>query len=418
MRNKLILFLLCVLLPAVAFSQPPAVKPDHPDSYTVVKGDTLWDISGRFLQQPWRWPEVWDVNPQISNPHLIYPGDVVYLTYRDGKPVLSVNRGATGGPRYVKLSPEVRSSPNTGAIPSIPIEYIKPFLSQPLVVTEDEMEAWPYVVSSFEQHLVAGPGNKIYVRGLPENPGQSYSIFRRGPAYVLPYETASAKSDPVVQSKYSNRVIEGEVLGYQALYVGDVEIRREGDPATGIITNAEREVLVGDRLVPHSRQAGLGSDLMPTTPAVAIDGKIVAVIDGVSEIGNYQVVVVSAGTSNGLNTGDVLAVYQTGKLVRDTVAAEMRADATKKDRLKFKYEDVSPVDSLLSNMANDIRDNKRAFDSHMGYFGQPQTQAELIELPPEFAGIIMVFRTFDNLSYALVMDTERPMHVYDSVTNP
>lgn len=418
MRNKLILFLLCVLLPSVAVSQSPAVKPDHPDSHTVVKGDTLWDISGRFLQEPWRWPEIWDVNPQISNPHLIYPGDVVYLTYRDGRPVLTVNRGAAGGPRYVKLSPEVRSTPHARAIPSIPVEYIKPFLSQPLVVSRDEMEAWPYVVSSFEQHLVAGPGNKIYVRGLPENPAQGYSIFRRGPAYVLPPETDNMQRAPVVQSKYSNREIEGEVLGYQALYVGDVEIRREGDPATGVITSADREVLVGDRLVPHSREAGFGSDLIPTTPAAEIDGKIVSVIDGVSEIGNYQVVVVSAGTSNGLEKGNVLAVYQTGQMVRDTVAAEMRAESTKAERLKFKYEDVSPVDSLLSNIANDIRDNKRAFDSHMGYFGKPQSQGELIELPPEFAGIIMVFRTFDKVSYALVMDTERPMHIYDSVTNP
>lgn len=417
MGNKLVVFLLAVLLPVAGFGEAPAVKPDHPDSYTVVKGDTLWDISGRFLQEPWRWPEVWEANPQIANPHLIYPGDRISLVYRDGRPVLEVSRGA-GGPRYVRLSPEVREYAHDGAVPAIPMEAIRPFLSQPLVVSKDEMDAWPYVVSSYDQHLIAGPGNKIYVRGLPEEPLEHYSVYRRGPAYVLPDEIEEARQSRALNThtKYSDTAQEGEILGYQALYVGDVVVRRSGDPASAVITTAKREVQVGDRLLPQSDDA-ISGDLIPKMPAQPVDGKVVSVIDGVSEISNYQVVVLSVGADHGVENGSVLGVYQTGRVVRDQVAAKMRAEATKAERLKFKYEDESPVDSALSNFANDVRDTKRAFDSHMEYFGQPQTQAELVELPPEFAGVVMVFRTFDKVSYGLVMDTERSIHVYDTVSN-
>lgn len=415
MRNKLIICLLFFLLPVAGFAEAPAVKTDHPDSYTVKKGDTLWDISARFLEEPWRWPEIWEANPQIANPHLIYPGDQISLVYRDGQPVLTVNRGA-GGPRYVKLSPEVRSYQHERAIPAIPVEYIRPFLSRPLVVGEDEMAAWPYVVSSYDQRLIAGPGNKIYIRGLPEEAAGSYAIYRRGPAYVLPKEDASARRTLTTSTKYSDKTPEGEILGYQALYVGDASLQRNGDPASAIITSAEREVLVGDRLVPQSND-GISGDFIPKKPDQPIAGKVISVIDGVSEVGNYQVVVLSVGAQDGVESGTVLGIYQTGQVVRDQVAAEMRAELNKQDRLKFKYEDVSPVDSALSNFANDVRDTKRAFDSHMEYFGQPETEAELVELPAEFAGVVMVFRTFDRVSYGLVMDTERSIHVYDSVSN-
>ena len=383
MRNKLFILLLSILLPNMGFAEPPAVKADHPDSYTVVKGDTLWDIAGRFLEKPWRWPEIWEVNPQISNPHLIYPGDVISLMYRDGRPTLTVDRQG-GGPRYVKLSPEARAYPHDQAIPAIPIEAIRPFLSQPLVVAEDEMSGWPYVVSSFDQHLIAGPGNKVYVRGLPEDHGERFSIYRRGPAYVLPDDINAARRTLTTNTKYSDNVPKGEVLGYQAIYVGDVTIRRSGDPASGIITSAEREVLVGDRLVTQNDTAGTG-DLIPKTPDGPVDGRVLSVIDGVSNIGNFQVVVLSVGTEQGITTGNVLGIYQTGKIVRDKVVAEQRAEEINAPWLD--------------------------------YFGQIDSEPELVELPPEYAGVVMVFRTFDRVSYALVMETERAIHVYDTVGN-
>ena len=384
MRNKLFILLLSILLPVMGYAEPPAVKADHPDSYTVVKGDTLWDIAGRFLEKPWRWPEIWEVNPQIANPHLIYPGDVISLTYRDGRPVLTVDRNG-GGPRYVKLSPEARAYPHDQAIPTIPIEYIRPFLSQPLVVNEDEMTDWPYVVSSFDQHLIAGPGNKIYIRGLPDDHGERYSIYRRGPAYVLPDDAGKGSHRTLTtNTKYSDKLPAGEVLGYQAIYVGDATIQRGGDPATAIITAAEREVLVGDRLVTQRDSEGTG-DFIPKPVEHEVEGKIVSVIDGVSEIGNYQVVIVSLGTEQGIEIGNVLGVYQTGKIVRDKVVAEQR---------------VKEIDAPW-----------------LDYFGQINAEPELVELPPEFAGVVMVFRAFDRVSYALVMDTERPIHVYDTVGN-
>ncbi len=388
MRNKLLTFLLCALLPVASFAQSPAVKSDHPDRYTVVKGDTLWDISARFLREPWRWPEIWEVNPQIDNPHLIYPGDVVHLTYRDGRPVLSVNRDGrtgTGGSRTVKLSPEIRSSASDRAIPSIPVEYIRPFLSQQRVVSENEMDDWPYVVSSYDQRLVAATGNKIYVRGLDEaETATDYSIYRQGPAYVLPSDADDYDRAPVVQSKYNYREIEGEILGYQALYVGEAEVVRSGDPASAIITESEREIRVGDRLVPQTEQSGLGGDFIPSEPDESIDGRIVSVIDGVSEIGNYQVVVIYAGTNPGLESGNVMAVYQSAEVVRDKVPART---ASRKN-------------------------------PYLEYFGAPKTRGERVVLPEEFAGVIVVFRTFEKVSYALVMDTERPIHIYDTVTNP
>lgn len=240
--------LLSVLLFAVSMTlQADAVQvnPDHPDQYVVQKGDTLWDISGRFLTEPWRWPEIWQVNPQIGNPHLIYPGDVVSLSYEGGAPRLTVDRGTPDrkktGDRTVKLSPQVRYVDEEDAIPTIPIEAIREFLTRPLVVTEKEFNSQPYIVSSYDQHLINGPGNEIYVRGLPADTDQrTYSIYRKGPAYV------------------SN----GETLGYEAVYVGEAVVRKFGDPSTAIITTLEREALNGDRLIPQS-ESDVNSDFIP-----------------------------------------------------------------------------------------------------------------------------------------------------------
>ncbi len=382
MVNKIIAFLLLsgISLSGLCETHTPAVRADHPNSYTVVKGDTLWDISGRFLEQPWLWPEIWEVNPQIDNPHLIYPGDVVYLRYQDGRPVLSVSRrGAAGGPRYVKLSPEIRSYDRDEAIAAIPIEAIRPFLSRPLVVTRNEMDDWPYVVSSYDQHLVAGTGNKIYIRDLPAEHQRRYSIYRRGPAYVIPTEDTPPYS-VTTNMKYVDYQPEGEVLGYQALYVGDAVIQKSGDPASAIITTSEREILVGDRLLPHT-EVDTTEDFIPTTPESSVEGQIVSVIDGVSEIGQYQVVVLTVGTDQGIDSGSVLGVYQVNKVVRDPIAAKLNTR------------------------------HKTAGDTSTPH------KTELVELPPEFAGVIMVFRAFEKLSYALVMDTDRPIHVYDQVSN-
>jgi len=378
------------------------VKSDHPQSYVVQKGDTLWGISEKFLQKPWLWPQVWEANPQIENPHLIYPGDVVSLQYKDGRPILSVARGGRDkSGRYTRLSPSVRSYEKEKAIPTIPIDAIKQFLSRPLVVTDDEMRDWPYVVSSYDEHLVAGAGNKIYVKGLPEDAADKrYAIYRKGKPYI------------------NNRKDKDTILGYEALHVADAVIDKPGDPASAIIARSSREVLNGDRLAAESEE-DISTNFIPTSPRQDINANIISVIDGVSEIGQYQVVVLDVGTNQGIETGNVLGVYQTGKVVQDYVATSIQESEEDKKRLKMQYEDVSPTDSAVSAVANDIRDTKRAFDKtdFVGYLGRPNSKPVETELPDEYAGVVMVFRTFENISYALVMETVSAIHIDDAVKN-
>lgn len=403
MRNKLIIILMFALVPALVGAEPPTVRSDHPETYTVVRGDTLWDISGRFLEQPWRWPDIWEANPQIENPHLIYPGDVIQLTWRDGRPILSVvrDRARVDDDRYVRLSPEIRVEERVEPIPTIPVEAIRPFLNHPLVLDEDEMEGWPYVVSSYDQRLISATGNTIYVRGLPENGENRYSIYRMGPAY---------------RAVGDERYRDGEILGYEAMYIGDAVIERHGDPAAAVITRSDREVLDGDRLYPYNEAEAI-SDFMPRAPEADVQGNVISVVDGVSEIGQYQIVVLSVGTNDGIEEGNVLGVYKTGPMVRDRIAGRMRDKTEAEDRLEFEHEDTNVLDRIFSNLFNDIRDTKRALDRRMGYFGQPQGRVEMVQMPEEFSGVVMVFRTFDKVSYALVMEADAAIHINDMVRN-
>jgi hypothetical protein len=400
MLNKIILVLALFLTPSLILADTLAINPDHPDKYVVEKGDTLWDISARFLEQPWRWSEIWKGNPQIDNPHLIYPGDVISLSYEGGQPVLSVNSG-TGmvvSGRNVRLSPQIRSDYREDAISTIPIDAIHQFLVRPLVVSEDEMDSWPYVVASYDEHLIAGTGNKIYIRGLPEDlSSRRYSIYRKGPAYINPRKDSG-------------------VLGYEAIHVGDAIIEREGDPATAIITDSKREVLAGDRLVMESVD-DVDTAIIPHSPNSEVEGNILSVVDGVSQIGQYQVVVLDVGNEDGVETGTVLGIYQSGYTVQDKAGGVLKAKQEDEERIEFEHEDTSTVAEALSNVANDIRDSKRAFDKRFPGFANQQAKYEEVRLPEEYTGVLMVFRTFGNISYALVMETQAPIHVYDTVRN-
>jgi hypothetical protein len=342
-----IILFLWIGLPVLA--DDVELRPDHPNSYTVQPGDTLWDISGKFLTRPWLWPEIWHVNPQVQNPHLIYPGDVLTLAWCDGRPCLQVASG-----RYVRLSPTIREYPHDDAIPPIPLDAIQQFLSRPLVVSDETLKQAPYILSSEDQHLVAGAGHKIYVRGSVDANVARYGIYRGGEVYV----------DPDTE----------EVLGYEALYVGDALLQRLGDPATALVTKSNREVLVGDRLLPEGDE--IDPTFYPHPPANQFRGKIISVLDGVSQVGQYQIVVLNRGHGDGVDPGTVLAIHQAGIFVRDTVAAEQERGP-----------------------------------------GSGAT-GELVELPEERIGEAMVFRTFDRVSYALVMNTQKPAHVRDVVTNP
>ncbi|MEJ1337296.1 MAG: LysM peptidoglycan-binding domain-containing protein [Candidatus Sedimenticola sp. (ex Thyasira tokunagai)] len=342
LRHKIVsmIFGLSIALGALA-ADPVAVNPAHPDRYTVVKGDTLWDISGQFLRDPWRWTDVWHVNPQIENPHLIYPGDIITMTYVNGQPRLSLQRGSV-----VKLSPQIRSTPLDGAIPAIPIDAIHQFLSRPYVMDKEAMDSAPYVLAFDDEHVIGSNDIKAYVRSIDNSNNLTFDIIRPGG----PYKDADS----------------GEILGYEARYVGRGDLTRTGDPATVVLGATELETLAGDRLIPTSEDIPMEA-FHPKAPERQVKGSIISVMGGVSQVGQYQVVVLDRGASDGLEPGTVLAVDQRGKTIRDNISADP------KDR---------------------------------------------VTLPDERAGTLMVFRTFERVSFALVMGASRTIHVLDRVHNP
>lgn len=322
-------------------ADPVTVNPDHPDRYVVVKGDTLWDISARFLRDPWRWPDVWYVNPQIANPHLIYPGDIITMTYVNGQPQLSLARGST-----VKLSPRIRSTPLDGAIPAIPLDAIHQFLSRPYVLEEGQLENTPYVVAFADEHILGSNDLKAYVRAIDNSDNKIFDVVRPGEAYK------DAET--------------GEILGYEALYISSSELLRPGDPATLLLSNMELETVKGDRLLPVTEDTPLNA-FYPAAPSEQVAGSIIAVLNGVSQIGQYNVVVLDRGMRDGLEPGSVLTIDHRGETIRDIVSSDPSAEVT---------------------------------------------------LPDEQAGTLMVFRTFERVSFALVMEASRAIHVLDRVHNP
>ena len=344
---------LLLLAPAHAFAQAAGnlaqyVRSDHPDVYTVVKGDTLWDISGRFLERPWLWPEIWEVNPQIENPHLIYPGDRIHFVYVDGQPRLQLERGAAGrtfrmSPGDGKLSPQIRATPLESAIPAISLEAIQGFLVQNRVVEPEVLEFAPYVVQGDSERLVLGAGDRLYVRGELDDT-DSFNFVRKGPIYV----------DPETR----------EVLGREATYIGLGQIdAQQGDISTMTVLSSRERVQIEDRVLP-TEQRRVDSTFFPKAPEGDVEGEIISVFSGVTQVGQYDVVVLNRGLREDIDVGHVLAIYKKGALARDRVAKET------------------------------------------------------IRLPSERAGLLMVFRSFEKLSYGLVLQAERALSVGDEVRNP
>lgn len=325
------------------------LKPGHPDVYLVVKGDTLWDISGTFLERPWLWPEIWRINPQIDNPHLIYPGDSITLVWVEGQPRLVLERGIAGRSfkltpsDTVSLRPRIRSTPLESAIPAIRLDSIQGFLVQNRVVDPEVLTDAPYVVQGESERLVLGGGDRLYVRGnLPDS--ESFSIMRRGPLYIDPQTN--------------------EVLGQEATYIGlGQTVAQDGDIATMLLSSTRQEVQIGDRVLP-TEERKVDSTFFPSSPATETRGEIISVFGGVTQVGTYDVVVLNRGEREGLQVGNVLAIYKRGALVRDRIANET------------------------------------------------------IRLPSERSGLLMVFRTFEKLSYGLVLAAEKPLAINDEVRNP
>lgn len=345
MKKMITLALAALLATSVSWANDAAFHSDPPDEYVVVKGDTLWDISNRFLEAPWLWPEVWHANPQIENPHLIYPGDVVRLVYIDGEPRLTVDRTVhMSPPEDGKLRPRIRELPNEEAIPAISLDRIASFLSNSRIVEPGILEGAPYMLAGPEDRVIVGAGDRAYARGAFDEEHRSYGVFRKG--------------DPMVDPET------GELLGVHALEVGRARLREvDGEVATMFISRSNEEIRPGDRLL-ISEERPVSSVFFPSEPPRGTDGVIMAVEGGVTQIGRMHVVMINRGTRDDLSEGNVLSVYRRGERVRDRVAG-----------------------------------------------GE-------IDLPDERAGLLMVFRTFEKMSFGLVLEATRPLSVGDRLRMP
>ncbi len=268
------------------------MAPDAPARYVVQPGDTLWDISAKFLTDPWYWPEIWHINPQVANPHLIYPGDELALTWVDGKPQVTL---ATSG--ATRLSPRVRVNPLTDAVRAIPYDRVAAFMSRPSVLSTEQVKGAPYVAYGRDDRLASAVGNDIYVRRLSNSKvGNRYSI----------YHLADELKDPD----------DGDVLGYQGVYTGEADVKRLGDPSTLLVVDSARETLEGDILLPVAGDAKM--DFIPRPPAKKIDGKVMSVIDDRTVVAQHDIIIINRGARDGLEPGHVLTIWQAGEQVRDT----------------------------------------------------------------------------------------------------
>ncbi|HEY4442931.1 MAG TPA: LysM peptidoglycan-binding domain-containing protein [Steroidobacteraceae bacterium] len=328
-----------------------ALNPNAPDSYVVKRGDTLWGIAKVFLRDPWYWPEIWQVNPQVHNPHLIYPGDTLRLVYVDGRPTITLQRGDAA-----RVLPRIRSQPLEGAVTAIPYASVAAFMSKPSVLAREQIKDAPYVLATRDLHVVMADGDTLYARGFsgPVEVGTHYNVVRVGDALRDPDD--------------GNRIV-----GYDGIFTGAGHVTRIGDPATLIMTESARETEAGDKLFVGGVDVPL--DFIPSAPKVKTAGRIIAVSDGVSMIGQYEVVVINRGAGDGLAPGNVLAVFHAGEIVPDT------------------------VDKGFLN-------------------GMTRLVATKVRLPDERTGTFMVFKTFDHMSYGLIMEATNVIHVADRVENP
>jgi hypothetical protein len=366
--TALALFVVVGLASAQPTQPPLSIKPDAPDRYIVVPGDTLWGISERFTDSPWRWPELWGMNrEQIRNPHLIYPGYVIILDRERAR--LSIASGEAGAaattpstgtagtagtavaPGTVKLTPRVRTEALAKEqIPSIPPGVIEPFLTRPLVVEPDGLDKAPTIVGTQANRVVLAAGNSAYVRGIGTSKEDNWYVYRKGKELVDPD---------------TNRT-----LAYEAIYLGTAQIVRPGEPATILLNNVVQEVGAGDKLVPAARLSA--PSYAPHAPNVQIVGRIMAIYGGVGrvgEAGRLSIVTLNRGRAEGLEVGNVLALYAAGGTARDLSRARNAPDAN-------------------------------------------------IKLPDERTGLVFVFRVFERVSYALVMNTTAQVTLLDVVRTP
>jgi hypothetical protein len=356
-----------LLASGVAQAQQIQLQDNLPERYTVQKGDTLWGIAGRFLKQPWRWPDLWRMNrEQIKNPHWIYPGDVVVFDRTsDGQPRLTLERGAdaSDASNGTRLSPTVRVSPLAErAIPSIPAGDIEPYLSRPIVTGADGLPNAGKIIAARDQRVVRGAGDAVYAVNVPESAGTEWLVYRPG---------------RVLRGYDSN-----EFLGDELKYLGTAHVERFGEVSTLRITSAREEIVFGDLVVPAPREELV--NYVPHAPDRAVDGRIIALANDSVETGRGYLVTLDRGSRDGIEVGHVLAIYHPAPVIADPRPYE------------------GP--DILSKML----DQTRAIVPPTRY----------LNLPAERSGLLFVFRVFDKLSYAIVLNTTEPVVVGDVVRKP
>ncbi|HET6805788.1 MAG TPA: LysM domain-containing protein [Frateuria sp.] len=374
MIKKSIGLLAGMLVTVAVYAAGAQLRADHPDTYTVRRGDTLWDISAKFLSKPWLWPEIWQANPQVNNPHLIYPGDVLNLSF-------------INGPR-LKLEPSAHREAQ--AVPAIPLDELRLFLKDMRVMDSSQLSSAPYVVGFEEARLRGAVGQNLYVRGLRSEPGQRWVIVR--PSHVfrgfeqddpadagneivghgMDSDVAMVNSPWEEDFRNDHHFGRGEDLGVEVSVIGTAETLRAGDPSTLLLLDATQEIRSGDRVLPVDGPA-YDPYYYPHAPrSVPANARVIAFADAMDAAGPRQVVALSIGAKDGVDNGQTFAVFQPGETIHDDVASSSW---------------------------------RRGSGEH-------------VTLPEEFIGHVMVFRTFDRVSYGLVMDGLRPVHRGDRLVMP
>jgi hypothetical protein len=373
-------------------AQDVSLRSDHPDRYVVVKGDTLWGISGRFLDKPWQWPAIWQANPQIENPHLIYPGDVVTLVYVDGIPQLRLSRGDSEHadiPGTVRLSPAVRVVDRDDPINAIPLESILPFIRDIRVLSPGEFEGLPYIVTNEHEHIAATVSDLTYARGLDAKVGDEYAVVRLNSIYdqiddegnirrVAPQE--HWKKVPNI--KNPNESLFNQTLpwdhkpknpvGYEMVEVSRVRVAKPGEISVLEVVEDRTSIRDGDFILPIDNR-GYESTFFPhAMDTVPEDFRILATKDALYGVGHYQIVSMNGGSRQGVESGHVFSVFRPGTEVDD--------------RVGYRY----------------------------GSFAKESE----VRLPDQFHALVMVFRTFDDISYAMVLAGDNVVRQFDELRHP
>ena len=352
---------------AQAPTAPTQVRENAPDSHTVVKGDTLWGISSKFLKQPWRWPEVWRMNrDQIKNPHWIYPGQVIYL-----------DRNAVGGPRLgftpgsnpvaderamVRLSPQIRAEAREGtAITTIAPTDIEPFMLRNRVVGAETFDDAPQIVKSVDARVTFATADAVYAVGIKPAMGKVFQLFRKGRELRDPSITARP------WYKWRHNEPDPQIIGYEASYLGDAKVLRDGEVAKLEIVSSTQEIQVGDYLIPQPPAETMA--YIPRAPEAKVEGLVMTLPSGISEAGKLNVVTVNLGKRDGIETGHVLAVYK-------------------------------PKENFANPRYKEPTLNWLPF-----WPKEPGSEPRTLDIPEERVALVFVFRVFEGISYGLVMNS-------------